>query len=519
MARLIKNVMTGTLGVELSTVFEDSTKEVRRFKVGDIVENLRYVNNEEIVTVTGKIVNITYSMTSNLKWDPEHPTDSLAEDMTLSNIIIKPEISDDTVAVPLIEVLEFEEDINDGLEVSRMEFKPFITYEMNMYYSDRSATNVTIENGAKFHNVRIMDPANIGTDFTGDYEVIGFGYEVINGSISINGVALRNIETNDTLVTELKYILRLNGPDKFELASADEIVTVVENLKTNDVIKIVGVVETIGKPININKENVKIVMNDAVITDGSDTSGIRIKEGSATISGNALLVNNTAYDAFHEKGVLSVEKNGTVTFNGSGVSAVIADDTVNKGQFGIRVYDNGKVIVNKGTFEAGWYCISGIETDSDSVIEINGGTFNSAVDYAIYQPHAGELVINGGEISGASGAIAVNNGIVEINGGTFTVLGNGNTGNFEDVTSGLVGNVAINLNAKYGNVVCLITGGTFIARAENTSLIRVGTAHTVDLKITGGKFTSKPDAAWIATGYKVSDTADANGFYTVSANQ
>lgn len=519
MARLIKNVMTGTLGVELSTVFEDSTKEVRRFKVGDTVENLRYVNNEEIVTITGKIINITYSMTSNLKWDPEYPTDSLADDMTLSNIIIKPEDATDNVAVPLIEVLEFEEDISDGLEVARMEFKPFITYDMKMSYSDYSVANVTIENGAKFYNVRIMDPANIGTDFTGDYEVIGFGYEVSNGSIVINGVALKNIETNETLVTELKYILRLNGPDKFELESADNIVTVVENLKTNDVIKIVGVVETAGKPITINKENVKVVMNDALITDGSETSGIRIKEGSAVISGNALLVNNTAYDATHGKGVLSVEKNGTVTFNGSGVSAVIADDTVNKGQFGVCVYDNGKIVVNKGTFETGWSCISGhgTKTNADSVIEINGGTFNSAVDYAIYQPHAGSLVINGGEISGASGALAINNGSVEINGGTFTVLGNGNTGNFEDGTTGL-GNVAINLNAKYGAVTCRITGGTFIARADNTTLIRVGTANAVNLKISGGKFTSKPDTAWIETGYSVSDTADSDGFYTVSAN-
>ena len=519
MARLIKNVMTGTLGVELSTVFEDSTKEVRRFKVGDSVENLRYLNNEEIVTVSGKIINITYSMTSDLKWDPENPTDSLADDMTLSNIVVKPEDGEDSIAVPLVEILEFEEDISDGLEVSRMEFKPFITYEMNMSYSDYSVSNVTIENGATFYNARIMDPANIGTDFTGNYEVIGFGYTVNNGLIAVNGVALKNTDTNDIIFTELKYILRLNGPDKFELSNADNIVTVVENLKTNDVIKIVGVVDTAGKPITVNKENVKIVMNDAVITDGSETSGIRIKEGSAVISGNALLVNDTAYDANHGKGVLSVEKNGTVTFNGSGISAIIETDTVNKGQFGVCVYDNGKVIVNKGTFETGWYCISGngSKTTSDSVVEINGGTFTSAVDYAIYQPHPGKLVINGGEISGASGALAINNGTVEINGGTFTVLGNGNTGNFEDGTTGL-GNVAINLNAKYGDVTCRITGGTFIARADSTTLIRVGTAHAVDLKISGGKFTSKPDAAWIATGYKVSDTADPDGFYTVSAN-
>ena len=80
--------------------------------------------------------------------------------------------------------------------------------------------------------------------------------------------------------------------------------------------------------------------------------------------------------------------------------------------------------VNDGEFKAGWYCLSGngSKTTKDSVTTINGGYFLSISDYALYHPHTGKLVINGGTIKGAAGALAVNAGTIEINGGTFEVL-------------------------------------------------------------------------------------------------
>ena len=179
---------------------------------------------------------------------------------------------------------------------------------------------------------------------------------------------------------------------------------------------------------------------------------------------------------------------------------------------------NGKLTVNDGNFQTGWYCVSGngAKTTADSVTTINGGEFTSVADYAIYHPQPGKLVINGGVIKGAAGAIAANNGIIEINGGEFSVLGGGDTGNWSDGTSGL-SDVALNLNARYGDVVCRITGGTFYATASGTIMIKTGNNHTVDLKISGGNFTQKPNDEWIAEGYVCSETANAEGFYTVTA--
>ena len=518
MARMIKSTRSMTLGAKLSTVFQDATVADHELKIGDVIENLRYVDNEEIVVVSGKITDIKYTMASKLTWNKKNPADTLAKDMTLESITIdaSSQYESKIVTVPVKEIVEFEEEKN----VARMKYEPFITYEMELSYSDRTTNKVNVCIGDTFDNVKIIDPDNIGTDITGKFKVIGFAYAVANNAINITGIAFENIESGEQVVADFQYILELNEVYSYNITNTTELATTIAKLAAGDSITITGTVDTSNNhPITITQKNIDITINENIVTDGANTSGIRVANGGSVIlSGTGKVVNSTPYDKNHGSGVIGVLAGGEIVFNGSGVSAVIAEDTANKGQFGVCVYGDGKVTVNNGEFEAGWYCISGngSTTNADSVIEINDGTFTSVADYAIYHPQAGKLIINGGTISGASGALAANNGVIEINGGDFSVLGGGATGNWGDGTSGL-GDVAINLNAKYGDITCRITGGTFHATAAGTIMIQTGTTHTVDLKISGGKFSSKPEDAWIADGYVCSRKPDADGYYTVTA--
>ena len=334
---------------------------------------------------------------------------------------------------------------------------------------------------------------------------------------------VRGVEDVGNLSGTEKAIVYNKG---WKLLEDDEPETVTDPSQVADVIANVGAGETVivevpvdttnGKALNISTDDVSLVLTKTLTCDGSNTSGIRVTNGSVEISGTGIITTTTPYDRNHASGVVGITTGGEVTFNGGGVSAVVADDPVNKGQFGITVYGDGKLTVNDGEFKAGWYCISGngSQTNMNSVTEINGGTFTSVADYAIYHPHAGSLIINDGYISGAAGAIAANNGYIEINGGTIAVLGGGDTGDSSDGTGGL-GNAAINLNARYGDIVCRIYGGTFIADDDNI-MIATGTAHNVDLQIFGGRFTSKPDASWLAEGCTCTDTPDAEGYYVVT---
>lgn len=514
MARLIKNTQKAVLGIRLTTVMETSA-DTKEFKTGDIIEGLRYVVDGDVVTVSGRLAEIKYTMASRLTWNKRQPKDTLGTDMKVVSLVLDASKNYESkiVEVPACEIVEFAGEEN----VIRMMYEPFITYEMEMKYSNLIVKNISVQVGDIFDNVRIMDLAHIGEDITGKFTVLAFSYATQSGKVAINGIAFENVETGEKVVADLNHILALNELYTHEL-DADNIADTVVNLADGDTIAVDTVVNATATPVTINKQNISIKLNANLVGANSANSGIVVENGSATISGDGLVATETPYDAAHSTGVINVKDGGELIFDGSGISAVIEDNPVDKGQFGVVVTGNGKLTVNDGEFKAGWYCVSGngSTTNADAVVTINGGEFNSVADYAIYHPGPNKLVINGGTITGAAGAIAANNGIIEINGGTFAVLGGGNTGEWADGTSGLT-NVALNLNGKYGPITCRITGGEFYATAVGTIMIKTGSRYPVDLQISGGKFTSKPNAEWIAEGFVCTEEPDADGFYHVVA--
>lgn len=513
MARLIKNTQKMTLGIRLTTVMETGAN-VYEFKIGDIVEGLRYAADGEVETVSGRLADIKYAMAPRLTWNKQVPKDTLATDMKVNSLVIDASENYESriVEVPAREIVEFAHETN----VIRMKYEPFVIYDMEMKYSDLTVKPVSIQVGDTFDGVRIMDIAHIGEDITGTFQAIAFGYAVSAGKVTINGIAFENVETGEKIVANLDHILALNEIYTYELDAEGNITETIAKLNDGDAIAVDAVIDATATPISINKKNISIRMNANLVGANSAGSGIIVQNGSATISGDGLIVTETPYGSGHTSGVVNIADGGALTFEGSGISAVIEDDPVNQGQFGVVVTGDGKLTINDGDFKAGWYCVSGngSTTNADSVITINGGDLMSVADYAIYHPGPNKLVINGGTIVGAAGAIAANNGTIEINGGEFGVLGGGDTGEWADGTSGLT-DVALNLNARYGDVVCRITGGYFHATAAGTIMIKTGSAHTVDLQISGGTFTSRPNDEWIAEGFTCVENAD--GIFEVVA--
>ena len=108
MARLINTTMVQNLYVNVKTIFTNETYSERKFTIDDMVEDLRYAENGEIKTITGRVASINYTMKAQLKWNSRNPSDTLAEDMTLKSITI--DVSDqyhsNLVTVPCKEILE-----------------------------------------------------------------------------------------------------------------------------------------------------------------------------------------------------------------------------------------------------------------------------------------------------------------------------------------------------------------------------------------------------------------------------
>ena len=516
MARLIKNTQKATLGVRISTVMETGAID-RDFKIGDVIEGLRYVVDGGVEVVSGRLTEIKYTMAPRLSFNKKAPADTLANDLTVNSLVLDASAAYESkiVTVPAREIVEFEGETN----VVRMIYKPFLVYEMEMKYSDLSVKPASIQIGDVFDNVRIMNlvGSGIGPDITGKFEVTAFAYASQSGKLAVNGIVFRNTDTGEVVVANLNHILALNELFTYEL-DEEHIADVIANLADGDTLTVTSALDTSDTQILINKKNITLNLENSVTTDGRDTSGIAVEGGSAILTGSGQMINNTAYVAGQTGfGTIMVKQDGELTINGSGISAV-AEDPADNGQFGIKVTGNGKLTINDGNFTAGWYCVSGhgTDTNADAEIEINGGTFVSVTDYTVYEPFPGKITINGGSFSGAAGAIAVNNGTLIINGGDFAVLGGGETGDWVNGTGGLT-DVAINLNAKYGDVICRITGGTFHATEAGTIMIQTGTAHNVDLQISGGSFTAKPEAEWIVEGFVCTEEADENGLFHVVA--
>ena len=522
MARMIKSVKEAIIGLELSTVFENGDVTSRIYKVGDEVENLRYVEDQEIKVVSGRITAIKYSTASRATWNRNRPTNTLVNDITLTELVIdnSEHYQASTVTVPMTEIVEFANET----DVKRMKFAPFIELKLALSYSDLSSKEVLISIGDTFDNVVVMDPQNVGTDITGKFKIVAFAYRFTNKLVDITGLALENAETGVTIVTDLEYVFKLNELYNYVPVSASDVANMIASLQNGDTLQIKAIktengmesLSTVGNPVAISGKEVAVELDDDIIADNSSAAGLQVLSGAKVeLTGSGKIISTTPYDSSHSTGAIQVRDGGELVLNGSGLSAVVADDPVNKGQFGVCVFGPSKVTMNDGDIKAGWYGISGNGTNQNtsSEIEINAGAITSVADYAIYHPQKGKLTINGGVIDGAAGAICMNSGDLVINAGRLQSFGTGDTGSWSDGTGGL-GNAVLNLAAKYGPVTCVITGGTF-ATSGNAILIATGTKYSVDIQISGGNFSSKPDAAWIAEGYVCTEEPDDDGFYTV----
>lgn len=216
----------------------------------------------------------------------------------------------------------------------------------------------------------------------------------------------------------------------------------------------------------------------------------------------------------YDRPLVYVTGNGEFVMNSGYIYTVIPDDPVNKGQYGIAAYDQGKITINGGTIEAGFCAItSRDDANSNTNITIDGGTLISPMDYAIAHRTAGKLTVIKGVIYGGSGAISMKRGELEIKGGTLTSKGTGDTGNWGDGTGNL-GKAALNFCKPYGNVKATITGGTITAEGDAVLIDAQPTeGKNVDISISGGTYSSDV-SKYCAAGFTATPKAD--GTYGIS---
>ena len=200
-------------------------------------------------------------------------------------------------------------------------------------------------------------------------------------------------------------------------------------------------------------------------------------------------------------------KDSVVTIeNGATVNAVVA------------VFGQNTLNV-EGTVK-GYIATNGNAYNKDSVVNIKDGAniVATGVDVAVYIPN-GTLNISGGTITGET-AVYFKSTKLNITGGTL--IGNGTVkaynfnGNGADATGDALVIDSCNYPSGLESKDVTISGGTFKSTNNNAvkAFTKDETCTPVTSFISGGKFSSNPDAAYLADG---ATTTEVNGYWTVTA--
>lgn len=211
-------------------------------------------------------------------------------------------------------------------------------------------------------------------------------------------------------------------------------------------------------------------------------------------AGNGKMTQKEPYTATNCVTPIQLMENSSMVWN-SGEFYAVMDNPTNLGGFGIGVYGDASLTINGGKFTTGWYCASAsaakVNGSINTRIVVNGGELTSTADYAIYVPNKnGTLIINGGIVRGAGGAVSTNGSTVTINGGELTSDGTGiDPGLWHDGTSGQ-GNAVVNCNAKYCDAQMTVVGGDFVSSGDSV-IVATGDKYKADVVIHNGTF-NKP---------------------------
>lgn len=302
--------------------------------------------------------------------------------------------------------------------------------------------------------------------------------------------------TSESTYTVTSYMAQV-GENKY--ASLADALNAIESEGTvtllND-IDIIGASTKIpeGKTItlDLNGNNVKAA-NSA--DSNIQTAGkLTLKDSKENSTAQIYTTKNYVYGSC-DKAVINITGNGEFVMESGKIYTVMEENVNLNGQFGVGVWDKAKVIIKGGTIESGWYAVAGnggaSQNNSNTEINIEGGTLISTADYAIYHPQNGKLTVTDGTIYGNAGGIAMMRGELAMNGGTVTSKGIGNTGNWGDGTGNL-NNAAIIVPARaYGDVTAKITGGKVTAEGDAVTIDAAASSkHNIDFAISGGTFSS-----------------------------
>ena len=285
---------------------------------------------------------------------------------------------------------------------------------------------------------------------------------VKGGNVRVSGTVTEI--TKDNELSETPYIIKEEGATipgtttGFTVIDA-AVYDLVEAMKNGGDYTLNADINIVGRDVNVPAGKISTLDLNGHTIEAANDGKFKVN-GTFTLKdskGTGKISSAQDYATEYTSVLIYVEGESAKMIMEGGNIYAVRSNAVNKGHFGVGLYEGGDFTMTGGKIEAGWFAVSGNGNyqSANSVIEIQGGELISTADYAIYLPQAGTTTISGGIITGACGGIGVRSGTLNIKDNAKIICtGTGSTGDWKDGT-GNTGNAVINIgNGKqntYGN--------------------------------------------------------------------
>lgn len=195
MARILKTEIKTNIGLKIVNEYVDGTSSSTSFFKDDVIEDLNYVKDSEVVTATGRLESIGAEIIPNQKKKYERLTDPIADRLKLNSIKLDMSTAmfANQVEVPTREILEFKA----TAEVKRVKILPVIEVGIKVTLSDGTVTATTLKEGMECNDVKLLGADG---DNKMDFIIGAFVYSINPETLEVSVIGIQTSGISSTII-------------------------------------------------------------------------------------------------------------------------------------------------------------------------------------------------------------------------------------------------------------------------------------------------------------------------------